>query len=201
VLVRYCDDLVVLCRSRQEAERALAALTAILADLGLEPKAAKTRIMHLSEGGEGLDFLGFHHRWVRAKSARSRHVLFLARWPTRAAMQHARDRIREFTVRNRLWLPVEEIVQDVNRFLRGWAGFFRYGNSTLHFEKIRNYALTRLSLVIAKRHKRSRAYGRSVVFFQSPNQLGLITLNGIVVAPRPFRAWRGTPNAGGERRR
>lgn len=201
VLVRYCDDLVVLCRSRQEAERALAALTAILADLGLEPKAAKTRIVHLSEGGEGLDFLGFHHRWVRAKSVRSRHVLFLARWPTRAAMQHARDRIREFTVRNRLWLPVEEIVQDVNRFLRGWAGFFRYGNSTLHFEKIRNYALTRLSLVIAKRHKRSRAYGRSVVFFQSPNQLGLITLNGIVVAPRPFRVWRGTPNAGGERRR
>jgi group II intron reverse transcriptase/maturase len=201
VLVRYCDDLVVLCRSRQEAERALTALSALLADLGLEPKAAKTRIVHLSEGGEGLDFLGFHHRWVRAKSARSRHVLFLARWPTRTAMQHARDRIRELTVRKRLWLPVEEIVQDVNRFLRGWAGFFRYGNSTLHFEKIRNYALMRLTLVIAKRHHRSRAFGRSVVFFQSPNQLGLIGLNGIVVAPRPFRAWRGTPNAGGERRR
>ena len=201
VLVRYCDDLVVLCRSRQEAERALTALTALLADLGLEPKAAKTRIVHLSEGGEGLDFLGFHHRWVRAKSPRSRHVLFLARWPTRTAMQHARDRVRELTVRKRLWLPVEEIVQDVNRFLRGWAGFFRYGNSTLHFEKIRNYALMRLTLVIAKRHHRSRAFGRSVVFFQSPNQLGLIELNGIVVAPRPFRAWRGTPNAGGERRR
>ena len=186
MLVRYCDDLVVLCRSRQEAERALAALTALLADLGLEPKAAKTRIVHLSEGGgEGLDFLGFHHRWVRAKSARYRHVLFLARWPTRAAMQHARDRIRDLTVRSRLWLPVEEIVQEINRFLRGWAGFFRYGNSTRHFEKIRNYALTRLSLVIAKRHHRSRAFGRSVVFFQSPNQLGLIGLNGIVVAPDP----------------
>jgi group II intron reverse transcriptase/maturase len=201
VLVRYCDDLVVLCRSRPDAERALAALTAILADLGLEPKAAKTRIVHLSEGGEGLDFLGFHHRWVRAKSARSRHVLFLARWPTRTAMQHARDRIRELTMRNRLLLPVEVIVQEINRFLRGWAGFFRYGNSTLHFEKIRNYALMRLTLVIAKRHHRTRAFGRSVVFFQSPNQLGLIGLNGIVVAPRPFRAWRGTPNAGGERRR
>lgn len=201
VLVRYCDDLVVLCRSRDEAERALTALAAILADLGLEPKAAKTRIVHLSEGGEGIDFLGFHHRWVRAKSARSRHLLFLARWPTRTAMQHARDRIRELTLRRRLLLPVEVIVQDINVFLRGWAGFFRYGNSTLHFEKIRNYALMRLTLVIAKRHKRVRAYGRSVVFFQSPNQLGLIGLNGAVVAPRPFRAWRGTPNAGGERRR
>ena len=201
VLVRYCDDLVVLCRSREEAERALAALTGLLADLGLEPKATKTRIVHLSEGGAGLDFLGFHHRWVRARSTRSRQVLFLARWPTRQAVQHARDRIRELTMRRRLLVPVEVIVQEVNRFLRGWAGFFRYGNSTRHLGKIRDYALMRLTLVIAKRHKRSRAFGRSVVFYQSTNQLGLIALNGIVVAPRPFRAWRGTPNAGGERRR
>jgi group II intron reverse transcriptase/maturase len=201
VLVRYCDDLVVLCRTRAEAERALRALTAVLADLGLAPKAAKTRIVHLTEGGDGLDFLGFHHRWVRAKGLRSRHVLFLARWPTKQAMQHARDRIRGFTPRRRLRVPVEVIVQEINRFLRGWAGFFRYGNSTLHFEKIRNYALMRLAGVIAKRHHRSRAFGRSLVFYQSPDQLGLITLNGIVVAPRPLRDWRGRPNAGGERRR
>ena len=201
MLVRYCDDLVVCCRTRDEAERALVVLTAILADLGLEPKAAKTRIVHLREGGEGLDFLGFHHRWVRAKGSRSRHVLFLARWPTRQAMQHARDRIRELTLRRRLLVPIEVIVQEANAFLRGWAGFFRYGNSTRHFEKIRSYALMRLAGVIAKRHHRSRAFGRSVLFYQSPNQLGLITLNGVVVAPRPFRDWRGKPNAGGERRR
>jgi RNA-directed DNA polymerase len=191
VPVRYCDDLVVLCRTRREAERALVALTAILAELGLAPKASKTRIVHLREKGEGLDFLGFHHRWVRAESQRHRHVLFLARWPTNKAMQHARDRIRELTVRRRLLLPIEVIVRDVNRVLRGWAGFFRYGNSARHLEKIRSYALMRLALVVAKRQHRSRAYGWSVVAFQSPNQLGLIGLNGIVVAPRPFRPWRG----------
>ncbi len=48
--------------------RALAALTAILAELGLELKEAKTRIVHLREGGEGVDFLGFHHRWVRGNT-------------------------------------------------------------------------------------------------------------------------------------
>ena len=68
VLVRYADDLLALCHSRQEAERALAALAAILAELGLELKQAKTRIVHLKEGGEGLDFLGFHHRWVRGNT-------------------------------------------------------------------------------------------------------------------------------------
>jgi group II intron reverse transcriptase/maturase len=65
VLVRYADDLVVLCHNQRDAERALAALTAIMAEMGLELKQAKTRIVHLAEGGEGLDFLGFHHRWVR----------------------------------------------------------------------------------------------------------------------------------------
>ncbi|ORB82213.1 hypothetical protein B1987_28905 [Mycobacterium kansasii] len=53
VLVRYADDAVVMCRSRQQAEAALARLRALLAELGLEPKAAKTRIVHLTDGGEG----------------------------------------------------------------------------------------------------------------------------------------------------
>jgi RNA-directed DNA polymerase len=201
VLVRYADDVVVMCRSRREAEDALAALTVILGELGLEPKASKTRIVHLEEGGEGVDFLGFRHRWVRAESRRFRHVLFLARWPSNKAMQHARDRVRELTDRPRLLLPLEVIVEDVNLFLRGWSGYFRFGNAAHHFAKVRNHALERLALVVAKRHHRSRAYGWSVVAFQSPNQLGLISLDGIVVAPRPNRSWRGRPNAGGERRR
>ena len=201
VLVRYADDVVVMCRSRQEAEGALLALTVILGELGLEPKASKTRIVHLEEGGEGLDFLGFHHRWVRAESRRYRHVRFLARWPSNKAMQHVRDRVRELTDRRRLLLPVEAIVEDVNLVLRGWSGYFRFGNSAHHFTKIRDYALMRLALVVGKQHHRTRAYGWSVVAFQSPNQLGLISLDGIVVAPRPNRTWRGRPNAGGERRR
>jgi len=201
VLVRYCDDLVVLCRSQREAEQALAGVTRILAGLGLEPKAAKTRIVHLAEGGEGLDFLGFHHRWVRAASPRHRHVLFLARWPTKQAMLHVRSRIRELTDRSRKRLPVEVVVAEVNRVLRGWGGFFRFGNSARHFSAINRYARMRMALLMSKRHRRSREFGWWVVAFASPNQLGLVDLNGTVVAPRPFRPWRGRPNAGGERRR
>ena len=202
VLVRYADDVVVMCASRAQAEAALARLRALLADLGLEPKAAKTRIVQLTVGGEGLDFLGFHHRLVRSDGRRTgKHVTFLARWPTNKAMQHARDRIRQLTGRSKLLLPVEVIVTNVNRFTRGWAAYFRYGNSARHFDKIRGYLRMRLALVISKRHRRSRAFGWSVVSYASTNQLGLINLDGTVAAPRPFRAWRVTPNAGGERRR
>ena len=84
---------------------------------------------------------------------------------------------------------------------RGWAAYFRYGNSAARFEKIRSYSRMRLALFISKRCRRSRAFGWSVITYQSPDQLGLITLSGIVVEPRPFRAWRERPNAGGERRR
>jgi len=200
-LVRYADDLVVLCRTRREAEAALAALRSVLAELGLELKQAKTRIVHLREGGEGLDFLGFHHRHVRMTGPRRRHIHFLARWPSREAMGRARERIREITDRKRLRLPVEAIVQDLNRFLRGWGRYFRYGNSTWHFTRISNYAVQRLALFVAKRHKRTRGYGLSVVVYMSPNRMGLITLEGTVTAPRAFKPWRDKPNTAGERRR
>jgi len=179
-----------MCRGQVEAQRALGALRNILADLGLTLKDAKTRVVELREGGEGLDFLGFHHRWVRGNTPRSRHLRFLARWPTRQAMQRAHDRVRELTSRERLLLPVEAIVQDLNQYLRGWAGYFRYGNSAAAFDAIMLHVHTRLAGFIAKRHKRRTRYGWRLLS-RSPNRMGLIDLNGTVVAPRASRSWRG----------
>ena len=202
VLVRFADDLVVMCWSRSQAERALECLTALLADLGLEPKAAKTRLVHLEAGGPGFDFLGFHHRLVRSRGDRGKpKVTFLARWPADRAMQHARDRIRDLTGRRWLLLRPEAIVQEVNAFLRGWVAYFRYGHSAQRLSKIRQYARMRLVLFISKKHRRSHAFGRWVMITSAPRELGLISLYGIVVAPRAGKPWRDKPNAGGERRR
>ena len=194
VLVRYADDLVVMCRTEREAERALGALRSILADLGLAPKEAKTRIVHLREGGEGIDFLGFEHRWVRGREPRYRHLAFLARWPSRRALQHARDRLRQLTRRDRLLLDVEQVTQEINLFLRRWAGYFRYGNSARQFDQITRHAFDRLAIFVAKRHQRPARWGRRKL--KSPERAGLITLTGTVHAPRPNRPWRPLPNAG-----
>jgi group II intron reverse transcriptase/maturase len=202
VLVRYADDALVMCATREQAEAALARLTALLAGLGLEPKAAKTRIVHLAEGGEGVDFLGFHHRLVRGRTPKSAHLTFLARWPSRKATRRARDRIREITDRARLWVPVEDIVKELNRFLRGWAGYFRYGNSARVLGQIRNYALRRIALLLSKKGKRRRSWGWGMTqVLLSPNHLGLISLDGAVVPPRPFRDWRAGRMPHGEERR
>jgi RNA-directed DNA polymerase len=196
VLCRYADDLVVMCGSREEAEQALGALRSVLAELGLELNEAKTRIANVTLDGEGFDFLGFHHRRIRAHQRNLRHLSFLARWPSRRAMQHARARIREITDRKRLRLPVEQIVRELNRFLRGWGGYFRYGNSGRQLAQITHYALHRLTLFVAKRHDRRPGYGWWAVVFQSPNRMGLVSLNGSVISPRPNWGWRGErPNA------
>jgi RNA-directed DNA polymerase len=58
----------VVCSNRGQAEYALAKLTTLLHELGLEPKPQKTRIVQLAEGEPGFDFLGFHHRLVRSRT-------------------------------------------------------------------------------------------------------------------------------------
>ncbi|WP_433662730.1 group II intron maturase-specific domain-containing protein [Nocardia sp. CA-128927] len=177
-------------------------MRSLLAELGLEPKEAKTRIVELVVGGQGFDFLGFHHRMVRSRGVRGRRgVVFLARWPSDRVMRRARDRISELTIRSRLRLPVEMVVEELNRFLRGWAGYFRYGHSAIRFRTIEHHARDRLALFIGKRHKRGRGFGWSIVGYLSSNRCGLLSLNGAVIAPRAGKPWREKPNAGGERRR
>jgi RNA-directed DNA polymerase len=202
VLVRFADDALVMCKSRAPAEAALARLRELLADLGLEPKEVKTRIVHLEVGGEGLTFLGFAHHLVRSPAGRGkRPFTFLARWPADKAVQHARDRLRELTDRSRLRVPVEMVVQEMNWFLNGWAAYFKHGNSARRFTQLQWYAQMRLGLFLSKRHRRGRRFGRWLVGVRAPARLRLASLVGIVVAPRPNRSWREMSNAGGERRR
>jgi hypothetical protein len=120
----------------------------------------------------------------------ARHLRFLARWPSRQAMQRARDRIREHTDPRRLLVDVDDVVRDVTRFLRGWAAYVRYGHSARQFDKVNHYAQDRIARLVAKRHKRHRGYGVMVVVYQSPDRLGLIDLEGTIVVPRPNRPWR-----------
>ena len=80
--------------------------TRVAPETGQDPDRAADRT------GEGVDFLGFHHRLVRSRAVPGRAgVTFLARWPARKAMQHARDRIRFMTMRARLAAQVEQVVQ------------------------------------------------------------------------------------------
>jgi hypothetical protein len=105
VLVRDADDLLAMCRTRPEAERALAALTATLAELSLELKPAKTRIVHLEEGGQGVDFLGLHHRWGRGNAPRSRHLCSSSAGPHAGRCRTPVTRSGRLPAHARCWYP------------------------------------------------------------------------------------------------
>ena len=178
VLVRYADDLVVLCRTKAQAEAALRELRALLAALGLELAEDKTRLVCVEQDGEGFDFLGFHHRMVESFSKPG--FRFLARWPSARATQAARQRIRELTDRRLLLLSVEDVVANLNRFLTGWAGYFRRGNSTTQFHKLDRFVAERLARWIGMRQQAQRPLAYGIWLLRQERFLGLRPLSGRV---------------------
>jgi RNA-directed DNA polymerase len=152
VLVRFADDFVVLCRSRAAAEEALRRVTAILGQLGLRLHPDKTRIVRLTRGEQGFDFLGFHHHKVESWRWRGRY--YLQRWPSDRAMRQVRAKVREATSRREVGRAVEWVVADLNHVLRGWGAYFRYGNSARKFAQIDNYVHERLAIFASIKHGR-----------------------------------------------
>lgn len=160
VLTRFADDLVILCGRQDQAEQAKAALAALLAKLKLSLSEAKTRLVGLDDGRTGFDFLGYHYRWLPTKADPRRR--YAACWPSQRAMQAARQHIRDLTPPQRIGLPISVVVQDLNRFLQGWAAYFRHGNSTRQFKSLDAFSTARLCRFISRKHGR-RGLGRGFV--------------------------------------
>ncbi len=192
VLVRYADDEVICCPTKERAEAALAALADILGGLGLSLSRSKTRIVCVADGTEGFDFLGFHHRMVPAR--RNPRRRYLACWPSDKKMVQARSRIRELTGRNRCHVPTHLLVEDLNQFLRGWRQYYRFGNSTRYFAKLDRYVFECMALLLSRRHgRRGRGHGMMLII-KSGNRLGIDQMTGTIAYGR-------TAHAAGEGRR
>jgi group II intron reverse transcriptase/maturase len=154
ILVRYCDDFVVLCRTKAKAEEAHRRLRLIMERLALRLHPEKTRIVELGLGKGGFDFLGCHLR-VMLSHFNGREYLF--RWPSAKAMKRIRGRIRELTDRRR-WSGmknIKDVIQELNPVLRGWGNYFRTGNASLKFQQVDRYVNERLVRLIY-RHRRIR---------------------------------------------
>jgi hypothetical protein len=154
-LVRFADDLVVLCRTRAQAEEALGRIRGILEGLRLELHPEKTRLVELGLGKEGFVFLGCTFRIVRS-SLRGKCYLF--RWPSPRAMNAIRTKIREHTHRRR-WAgmkDLKEVIDVLNPLLRGWGNYFRTGNASLKFNQVDRYVRRRLVRLLSRRGGKRR---------------------------------------------
>jgi RNA-directed DNA polymerase len=126
VLVRYADDLVVLCHSRQQAEQAKARLAAWLAPRGLAFNEDKTRIVTLDEG---FDFLGF--------TVRRYHGKLLIK-PAKAAVRRIRERLRT-EMRSLRGTNAQAVIARLNPIVRGWAAYYRTVVSSETFTALDHY--------------------------------------------------------------
>jgi RNA-directed DNA polymerase len=177
VLVRYADDLVVVCPTQARAVAARAQVESVIATLGLRLHPDKTRIAHLQHGAEGFDFLGFHHRMVRSvKSGR----WFLQKWPSKRAMASIRAKVRERTHRSRADVPIDIVVRDLNTVLRGWGAYFRWGNSARKFTAVESYVHERLAILTSVRHQRSGRNWATHYSWAWFSGLGVYRLSGTV---------------------
>jgi group II intron reverse transcriptase/maturase len=177
-LVKYADDLVVLSATREQAEEARELVAAVLDGLGLRLHPEKTRIVHLARGAEGFTFLGFEHRM--RESWRQPGRWYLHKWPSRRAMASIRGKIRARTDRRHAGLPLQWAVEDLNRALRGWGNYFRYGNSGRKFDQIDCYVNERLAILASAKHGLTGRNWRDRFDYQWSTQLGIYRLTGTV---------------------
>jgi len=146
-LIRYADDLVVVCRYRHEAEQALQAVAQILKKLKLSLHPDKTRIVRLPQ--DGFDFLGFH--FLKFRSQVSGKLAPYA-WPTGKAMKRIRERIRQLTKSSWLCAKPDEIVSKLNPVIRGWRNYYVGSNASKHFQYLDFYVQYRLMKMYWRRH-------------------------------------------------
>jgi RNA-directed DNA polymerase len=133
-MVRYADDFVILCRSREEAEGALREVQEWVVANGLTLHPSKTRIVQAST--ETFDFLGYRYergrRFVRPKS-----------------LGKLKETVRSKTKRTR-GSSLKVIIEDLNRTLRGWYGYFKRCEAVV-FSSLDGWIRRRLRSLLRKR--------------------------------------------------
>jgi len=138
-MVRFADDFVILCRTREEADAALAEVRAWVSENGLALHPDKTHVGDCRQPGQGFEFLGYRFE------AGQRHV-------RQKSLNKFKDSIRGKTRRTR-GDSLACAVADLNPLLRGWFGYFKHAHHTT-FGKLDGFVRRRLRAILRKQEKR-----------------------------------------------
>lgn len=148
-LVRYADDCVVVAKSN--TERILMGIEVALADLSLTLNRDKTKIVDANH--ERFNFLGFAITVVKNPRTGRKFPLIE---PSEKAMKHIRAEIKELTCKRNHTLPAEVVIEKLNQKVRGWVGYFYYGNCSRRMITLRFYLERRMCIFLKRKHKMSK---------------------------------------------
>jgi RNA-directed DNA polymerase len=148
-LSRYADDWCLMVHgTRDDAEALRAEIAVVLAGMGLRLSPEKTLITHIDEG---LDFLGWRIQRHRKKGT-NRHYVYT--YPSKKALAAVKDKVRTLC-RQDVNLPLEVLLHRLNRMLRGWTAYFRFGVSHDTFRYLRAFIWRQVFGWVRRKYRRS----------------------------------------------
>jgi RNA-directed DNA polymerase len=145
-LVRYADDMVILCR--KDTGRYYAEFKQEIERLGLALNETKTRVV---DAREGFDFLGMRFAYKRSRQGK----MNCYKWPMPQAVSRIKEKVRRAIGGRGHW-NMADAIQRVNPIVRGWGNYFRYGNSFEQFEQVDRYVWWRLRWRYYVGHRKRR---------------------------------------------
>ena len=158
-IVRYADDLVVFCKTQEDAARVVDTLSHWMEIRGLALSKSKTRIVHLSEG---FNFLSFNIRWYEDKNTKlGRKVLIK---PSKEALQNVRNKIRKVWLENKS-SNVNYLISKLNPIIRGIANYYRTVVSSHIFHKLDTWMYIRENRYTKRMHPKKSSGWRKYKYW------------------------------------
>jgi RNA-directed DNA polymerase len=172
-LIRYADDFVIMARYispqlRNWIEGKLEGW------LDLQINRDKTRIVDLKQPGQSLDFLGYTFRNDRDRYGRPQRYWNLE--PSRQAMEKEREALRELINPHQSHTPLPELMERVNRHLRGWSNYFKLGYPRQAFRQINHFVRYRMGRHLQRRSQRGWRAREGISLYAHLDHLGLVAL-------------------------
>jgi RNA-directed DNA polymerase len=148
-LTRYADDWTLMVHgTKDDAEALRDEIAEVLSTMGLRLSPEKTLITHIDEG---LDFLGWHIQRHR-KRGTSRHYVYT--YPARKAVKAVMGKMKALCRKTGPDLPLDVLLIQLNRMLRGWCAYFRPGVSAATFNYLSHYVRDQVIRWLRRKHPR-----------------------------------------------